>query len=270
MVPRPFRVSAVTRETDDTVTVDLFPAGDGDPAAFRPGQFTMVAVPGVGEVPLSIAGDLDRPGVLQHTVRAVGAVTNRLAALAPGDAVGVRGPFGRPWPLERARGRDLIVVAGGIGMAPLRTVVQHALQHRGRFDDVALLYGARTPLDLLYRTELHEWRSRFDIEVEITVDRGGPDWHGDVGVVTALFDLVRVEPGAIALVCGPEIMMRVVAEELLERGLVAGDIAVSLERNMECGIGWCGHCQLGPVVTCVEGPVVAWSRVAGLLRTPEV
>jgi NAD(P)H-flavin reductase len=271
MVPSPYRVERVHWETHDTYTLDLV-AESGAAMHFEPGQFTMLSAPGVGEVPISISGDPAFPEVLTHTIRSVGSVTAALGSVDPGTRLGVRGPFGTPWPLPAAEGRDVLVVAGGIGLAPLRPIVYSLLSDRASYGrDVAVLYGARTPDDLLYLEELGTWRARLDTEVEVTVDRADASWRGDVGVVTNLITWLRFNPlRAIAMVCGPDIMMRFVADELQARGMTADRIYVSLERNMKCGIGLCGHCQFSSRFVCRDGPVVAWDRVVGLLSMREV
>lgn len=261
MLPRPFRVTAKRAETHDTVTLDFEATDGGPPIDFMPGQFTMVYVHGVGEVPISISGDPDRPEVLTHTVRAVGGVTNGIFALMPGDTIGIRGPFGTGWPL--AEGNDLLVIAGGIGLAPVRPVIYQALAHRDRHQCVGLAYGARTPSEVLYRDELREWDNRPDINVEVTVDRGDRGWRGSVGVVTPLVQRLRCAAGdAIAVICGPEVMMKIVARTLGDRGVSEENIYVSLERNMKCGVGFCGHCQFGSDFMCKDGPVVPYTAVA--------
>lgn len=270
MLPRPFRVTSQHRETPDTVTVTLEP-GDGQPLAFVPGQFTMLYLFGIGEVPISISGDPHRPEALVHTVRSVGAVTEGIVALTAGDTVGIRGPYGVGWPVGAAEGADLVVVAGGIGLAPLRPVIYDVLARRERFRSVSLVYGSRSPADLLYQGELREWRSRFDLEVEVTVDRSDDAWLGDVGVVTGLLTRVAFDPGrALAMLCGPEIMMKVVANQLVSRGVSPHGIHVSLERNMKCAIGFCGHCQFGPDFLCRDGPVLPYERVSERLRVHEL
>jgi NAD(P)H-flavin reductase len=268
MTPQPHRVVSRVEETHDTVTLELEPLGaEVRPA---PGQFAMLYSFGVGEVPISTSGPLDG-GRLVHTVRAVGAVTSALAATEPGTVVGVRGPFGTTWPLASAEGGDLVVVAGGIGLAPLRPVVLHALARRDAYDAVCVLVGARTPAELLFGAELHGWRSRFDVEVDVTVDAAVGDWHGRVGLVTRLLPAAPFDPGrATVFVCGPEVMMRFTARALLERGVAAERIWVSFERNMQCGVGHCGHCQVGPLLVCRDGPVVRYDRVAGLLDVREL
>jgi NAD(P)H-flavin reductase len=270
MLPNPYRVVGRERETPDTVTVTFEPVRGGD-FGFRPGQFSMLYVYGVGEVALSISGHPGPPGRLQHTVRSVGPVTAAICSLDLGDTVGARGPYGQGWPLEEAEGRSLVIAGGGIGLAPLRPVMLHALENRERFVDVSLIYGTRSPADLLYEREVRQWRSRFDVEVEVTVDRAAPGWHGDVGVVTTLLDRIPVDPkNTVAMVCGPEIMMKVTARELEARGVSRSDIYVSLERNMKCAVGFCGHCQFGGDFICKDGPVVPYERVIHRMRVPEL
>ncbi len=271
MLPRPFHVTGRALETDDTVTL-TFAASDGGPAiAFTPGQFTMLYVHGIGEVPVSISGDPDRPEDLTHTVRTVGAVTDAIFRLRVGDAVGIRGPYGTGWPMKRALGRDVVIVSGGIGLAPVRPAIRKVLSSRGDHESVSIVYGSRTSDDLLYQDDLHDWKSRFDVNVQITVDRDTPDWTGDVGVVTPLISRLSFDPiSTIAFVCGPEIMMRVVAKELTSRGVAPSDVYVSLERNMKCAIGFCGHCQFGPTFLCKDGPVVSYDTVADRLAMEQL
>lgn len=268
MLPVAFRVADVRRETEDTVTLEFHPV-DGSGMRYRPGQFTMVYVFGVGEVPLSISGGDN--GAIVHTVRAVGAVTASLARLSVGDVVGIRGPYGNGWPMQESVGHDVLVVAGGIGLAPLRPVIEHLVHHRSLFASIAIVYGARSPADLLFVEDLHRWRGRFDMDVEVTVDRGGVSWRGEVGVVTPLVERADIDPASVvAMACGPEVMMRVTARTLEGRGVDASRIALSLERNMKCGVGFCGHCQFGPDFVCETGPVVCLSRVASRLGVSEL
>ncbi len=261
MLPRPFRVRSKRMETIDTMTLE-FEAADGEPPlSFQPGQFTMLYVFGVGEVPLSISGDPGTPGVLVHTVRAVGAVTNAICALVPGDSVGIRGPYGTGWP--QTRGKDLLIIAGGIGLAPVRPLILNALAHRDEYFCVGLAYGSRSPGELLYTSELEAWNARGDINVQVTVDHGDPTWRGDIGIVTPLVRRLRCETDdTIAVICGPEVMMRVVGRALEDRGIASNNIYLSLERNMECGIGLCGHCQFGKDFVCTDGPVFPYAEVA--------
>jgi len=260
-------VIGFARETADTVTLTI---EEGEAHGFIPGQFCMLYAFGVGESAISISGDPARPGAHEHTIRAVGAVTRALCSLRPGDRVGVRGPFGVGWPVDAAVGRDLIVVAGGIGLAPLRPVIRHVLGARHRFGRVAVVIGARGPSELLYQDEIHEWRGRFDIDVKVTVDAADASWMGPIGVVTRLIPMVDVDTAnAIALVCGPEVMMRFAAAELERLGIGPDRIHVSMERNMQCATGVCGHCQLGPLFVCKEGPVFPYTRVAPYMGVRE-
>jgi len=270
MTPTRWRVLRRRRETHDTCTLELEPL-DTDGMAFRPGQFNMLYVFGIGEVPISISGDPAQPDRLVHTIRAVGPVSTALCARKAGDVIGVRGPFGSAWPVEAAEGYDVVVMAGGIGLAPLRPAIYHLLQHRGHYGNLVLLYGARTPRDLLYVRELERWRGRFDVQVEVTVDHAGAGWFGHVGVVTTLLPRAHFDPEeTIAFVCGPEIMMRFAAKALMERGVAPERIYLSMERNMKCAIGLCGHCQFGPVFICKDGPVFDFARVARLLTIREL
>jgi NAD(P)H-flavin reductase len=270
MTPLPYRVAKRRRETIGVWTLELEPVGD----AIEPigaGQFTMLYAFGVGEAPISTSGREGADEPLTHTIRAAGAVTRALCAAKPGDVIGVRGPFGNTWPLAAARGRDVVIVAGGIGLPPLRPVVYHVLAHRGEFGSLVILYGGRSPTDLLFRSELARWRSRLDVALDVTVDTAGPEWHGRVGVVTKLIPRAPFDPeNAVALVVGPEIMMRFAAEALIARGLAPDDIWLSMERTMRCGIGLCGHCQLGPTLICRDGPVYRWPYLEPLLEVPEL
>ncbi|MFB7507920.1 FAD/NAD(P)-binding protein [Streptomyces broussonetiae] len=236
---------------------------------FSPGQFAMIYAFGVGEAPISVSALRGRRGGLVHTVRAVGAVSTALYRLRPGDIVGLSGPYGTGWDLRAAAGHDMLVIAGGIGLAPLRPAVHVVLDRPDAYGSLAILVGARTPADLVYRDELESWRG--PARVEVTVDRPGPGWHGAVGVVTALLDRLDLRPGQTsALVCGPEVMMRHTARDLLVRGLAPQCVQVSLERNMHCATGHCGHCQLGPLLLCRDGPVAGYDRVADLLLVREL
>jgi len=271
MRPAVWRVTQARRETHNTFTIHIAPPAGAAAYAFEPGQFNMLYAYGVGEAPISMSGPAGRVREVVHTIRAVGGVTRALEMLRRGHAVGVRGPFGTAWPVAAAEGGDLVLVAGGIGLAPLRPAILHVLAHRERFGRIALLFGARTPADLLFPKQLEAWRGRLDVDVEVTVDRGGPDWHGPVGVVTSLFPKVHFDPArTTAFVCGPEVMMTYAARDLRRLGVAAGAIHVSLERNMKCAIGLCGHCQMGPLFVCRDGPVFRWDRVERLLPVREI
>jgi NAD(P)H-flavin reductase len=266
MVARVVDVEPVGRDTA-TYWLELCDAPARAAYGFRPGQFNMLYVWGLGEVPISVSSDPATPGRLAHTIRAVGSVTAAFPELTPGDEVGLRGPFGHPWPVDAARGGDAVVIAGGLGLAPLRSVIAVALRDRAAFRRVVVLVGARTPDDLIYRDELESWRRSGDAEVALTVDHGDASWPHSTGLVTAL-----VGPAALdaerttAFVCGPEIMMAAVADRLATMGVDAARVYVSLERNMQCAVRRCGHCQLGPSFVCADGPVYAYAEVAPWLH----
>ncbi|NBM17736.1 FAD/NAD(P)-binding protein [Streptomyces sp. GC420] len=267
--PVPYRVVLRHPETSDTTTLRLWPAGPEVLPAFTPGRFAMLYAFGVGEIPVSVSA-IRAPGV-EHTVRAVGATSGALRDLLPGDRVGLRGPFGTGWELERAAGHDVLVVAGGIGLAPLRPLVASALAESRSYGRINVLVGARTPGDVVFREQLRHWRRRRGLHVAVTVDRAGPDWRGNIGVVTSLLDGARFRPERTwAFVCGPEVMIRATAVDLMHRGVPAERIRVSLERNMRCATGHCGHCQLGPVLLCRDGPVLGYDRAEPLLNVREL
>jgi NAD(P)H-flavin reductase len=271
MLPNPYRVEGVLRETRDTFTFSL-EAVDGPPLPrFAPGQFSMLYVFGVGELPISISGDPEQPRLV-YTVRSVGPATQALVSRRPGDSLGVRGPFGTAWPLVEARGKDVLIVAGGIGLAPLRPAIYQILRHRDDYVRLILLYGARSPHDLLYRKELNSWSRSPDTQVLATVDYGGVNWRGRVGVVTTLFRHLRLHPDrTVVLVCGPELMMHYVIADLTQnRGVPASDVYLSMERNMKCAVGFCGHCQYGPHFICKDGPVFSYNTLRSLLERHEL
>lgn len=264
--PRPVRIARVRRETHDVFTFEL----DAPHFAFEPGQFNMLYQFGVGEVAISISGD-PASGPLEHTIRAVGTVTRAMAGLAKGDTIGLRGPYGRGWPVRDAEGGDLVIVAGGVGLPPLRPVILHALRHRDRFRRVFLLYGARTPDDIVYRRELDRWGAREPGLLRCTVDQAKRNWRGRVGVVPELVDEIPFDPPrTVAMICGPEVMMRFAVRALTNRGLPLERIHVSMERNMKCAIGLCGHCQYLETFVCKDGPVLPFDRVARLFDRREI
>lgn len=271
MLPLPYRVQRLQQDTYDTFTLELQSANGANSLQFHAGQFNMLYVFGVGEVPISISGDPAKPATLVHTTRAVGTVTKAMRKLKRGDALGVRGPFGTHWPVAEAVGNDAVIVAGGIGLAPLRPALYALLAQREKFGKVVLLYGTRTPSDILFRRELENWRSRLDLEVYVTVDRATGNWRGNVGVVTTLIAKAPFDPrNAVAMVCGPEIMMRFTVLELQKRGVTPENIFLSLERNMKCAVGFCGHCQYGPMFICKDGPVFRYDRIKDLFTKREI
>jgi NAD(P)H-flavin reductase len=270
MVPRIARVRRRQRDLKDVWTLSL-EMEDGGDLEFKAGQFNMLTAFGVGEVPISISGDPAKPGGgLVHTIREVGAVSGALARLAPGSAIGVRGPFGTEWPVAEARGSDIVVLTGGLGLAPLRGVIYSLLANRSHYGKIALLYGARGPDEILFRSELEKWRCMLDIELLVTVDHAESDWRGSVGVVTTLVPRADFDPDhTIAMVCGPEIMMRFGIAALRDKGVSDQSIYMSMERSMKCAIGLCGHCQLGPVFVCKDGPVFRNDQLAPLMAAKE-
>ncbi|MGV9611674.1 FAD/NAD(P)-binding protein [Nocardia xishanensis] len=267
----PYRVIDRTVQTSDTVTLRLAPTRAAA-QRFRAGQFMMLYSFGVGEIAISISGDPTADdGVLEHTIRAVGAVSAALHDTDVGGLIGVRGPFGTGWDLASAAGGDLVIVGGGVGLAPLRPAVLAALAARADYRRIVLISGARTPADMLFRHDQELWSAAGAIELQRTVDHPAADWRGRVGFVSEPLAHLTVEPGrTTALLCGPEPMLRLCAQALLRRGIPASDIQVSLERNMKCGVGRCGHCQLGTLLLCRDGPIVDYATAGPLLAVREL
>ncbi len=271
MLTHPVTIRKVIWETDDTFTLTLEMNGVLDGFTFLPGQFNMLYVFGVGEAAISISSDPTKAKTLEHTIHRVGTITTALAHKKRGNMIGIRGPFGSGWPLDVARGKDVCIVTGGIGIAPLRPVIYSLLKNREDYGRIMILYGGRSPLDLLYRVELEKWDDEKNVEVLVTVDRGDSSWKGNVGVVTTLLNYIKLDArNTVAYVCGPEIMMKYTIEELGRRGLSQHQIYLSLERNMKCAVGFCGHCQYGPTFICKDGPVFPLPRVRSLLDKKEL
>ena len=269
-VPQPYRVGRVRRETRDISTLELAPV-TGERPHYQPGQFNMLYVFGIGEVAISVSGNPAANGSYVHTVRDVGVVSGAIAKLSAGATLGVRGPYGTPWPVETAEGYDVVFVAGGLGLAPLRPAIYHVLARREHYGRVVILYGTRSPSDILFRHEVERWRRRLDLEVLVTVDRADADWRGDVGVVPRLIVRAGFDPHhGVAMVCGPEVMMRFTAKALQAAGVALDRIYLSMERNMKCAIGLCGHCQFGPDFVCKDGPVMRYDRIADLMTVREI
>jgi NAD(P)H-flavin reductase len=262
MTPSPYTVKQFFQETHDTFSLDLVPKNESDAFAFKPGQFNMLYAFGVGEVPISISGPASgNPGML-HTIRKFGTVTEALQKLTIGDTVGLRGPFGSVWPIEESKGKDIVILAGGIGLAPLRSAIYALLDQRDEFGEIALLYGARSPEDLLFMKEFKVWQENYGIQIKVTVDKADSDWRGNVGVVTTSIPRVTFDPqNTVAMICGPEVMMKYSVIELSQLGVAEERIFITMERNMKCAIGFCGHCQFGPAFICKDGPVFQYDRV---------
>ena len=266
--PSPVRVGRVRRETADVATLELIPPS---PFAFVPGQFNMLYMFGLGEVAISLSGDPAEDHRIVHTVRAVGAVSSAITRLRREQVIGVRGPYGSYWPLTESEGSDIIIVAGGLGLAPLRPAIYCVLAHREHYGRAVVLYGARGPADLLYRRELEAWRRRLDVDITVTVDRAAADWRGNVGVVPSLIPRMPIDPDhAVGMLCGPKIMMRFTVDALRQRGLPMDRIFLSMERNMKCATGHCGHCQFGPAFVCRDGPVFRFDRIAPFFNIREI
>lgn len=271
MTVNPVLIRKIIWETDDTFTLHL-DLGEFAPSyRFAPGQFNMLYVFGTGEAAISISSDARDVRSIAHTIHRVGIVTTGLAQLRRGDMIGLRGPYGSSWPLDAGRGKDVCIIAGGIGLAPLRPVMYALLNERASYERIVLLYGARSPLDLLFRVELEEWSRKHNVEVLVTVDRGDSSWKGHIGVVTNLFSYLKLDARmTVAYVCGPETMMKFTIDELERRGLTDTQVFLSMERNMKCAVGFCGHCQFGPEFICKDGPVFPLPRVRGLLDRKEL
>lgn len=261
------RIAAIRPEIEGVATYDLVFSQEADAKTydFLPGQFNMLYLPGIGESAISLCGPCGEAR-WRHTVRVAGRVTQTMSQLQVGSQIGVRGPFGHGWPVENWRGQDIVLIAGGIGLPPLRPAIYEMLRRRNEYGQLTLIYGAREPRSLLYTDEFADWESK-DLEVQLTADRASAGWSGHQGVVTTLLDrlsLPRPERTVVA-VCGPEVMIRYACLSVLRRAISDQQVWVSLERNMQCAVGFCGHCQLGPEFICKDGPVLRYDRVGSLL-----
>lgn len=267
--PEFFRVTKRVGETKDAFTIEVAPL-EAKPLSFSPGQFNMLYAFGIGEVPISHSGNPADEKAYAHTIKAVGGVTEALAKLNIGDLIGVRGPFGSMWPIRELRGKNLVLITGGIGLAPLRPLISYILSHRMDFGKVTLLYGARDPSDILFADQWSAWRQALD-EVHLTVDFAETSWTGNVGVVTTLIPRIEKElKQSTALLCGPEVMMRFTLRELLARGMEGKNIYLSMERNMKCAIGQCGRCQYVANFICKDGPVLPYDAVKPFFEKKEI
>lgn len=269
-IPIVAAVAGKVREIENVITLKL-DAEHNSAADFDPGQFNMLYVPGVGDAAISISDLIDKRGRIVHTVRNVGAISHALTQLKKGDRLGLRGPFGAGWPVKQAKGKNVVIMAGGIGLAPLRPLINYILLARAEYGSITLLYGARTPDAILFEPDLRRWADKPGMDARITVDAAGPDWAGNVGLITSLLDGGAAAGGdTVAFICGPEIMMRCSAEALCETGLPQDAIWLSMERNMKCAVGHCGHCQFGPVFVCKDGPVFRYDRIRSSLFVKEL
>jgi NAD(P)H-flavin reductase len=266
--PRIFRILSNVPETEDIFTL-ILAAKDRRPFSFLPGQFNMLYLYGIGEVAISISSDPAKPHELVHTIRAVGAVTNGMQKLNKNDEIAVRGPFGTCWPLSR-QNSDLLIIAGGTGLCPLRSALYYLALHRSSYGKITVLHGTRTPRDIMYQHDISLWR-KAGIETAITVDKADSAWKGPTGVVTPLIAQHVQNPSrTIVMICGPEIMIRFAVQELAKAGVQENQVYLSMERNMQCGVGICGHCQMGPYFICKDGPVFQYSQLKPWLAIKEL
>jgi NAD(P)H-flavin reductase len=258
------RIKSITPENSDTFTLAL-----AKEQTFLPGQFNMLYLFGYGEVAISISGDPSQKGELLHTIRAVGSVTNAMQKLKIGDEIGVRGPFGSSWPLTK-KGCDVLLIAGGLGLAPMRPLLFYLTANQNDYKKISLLYGARSPKELMYQKEFEMWKER-GINVQVTVDHADLEWKGQVGVVTKLIGKHLTSPeNTLALLCGPEIMLKFALHELMRTKIDEEAIFISMERNMQCAVGFCGHCQYGPYFICKDGPVFSYKQLKKWLTIKEL
>jgi NAD(P)H-flavin reductase len=272
MVPQFVRINKMVWETEQVFTIYLTPGEDMDGKFnFKPGQFNMLYAFGIGEAAISISSSPYKPRTIIHTIHKVGTVTSALSKLKKGSYVGIRGPFGSSWPVEESKGKDVCILAGGIGLAPLRPVIYSLFKNRKDYGSITILYGARTPQDMLYRVELEQWSKLNDVNVLVTVDRGDQSWKGNIGFAANLLSYVQLDTkNTISMVCGPEVMMKYSIEELIDKGIPEGNLYLSLERNMKCAVGFCGHCQFGPKFICKDGPVFNYPMVKYLFERKEI
>lgn len=264
----PFEARVVERVDESptifTLRLQITDAKAREAYRFAAGQFNMLYLHGTGEVPISIVSDPQDPHLLDHAIRKVGRVTRALADLAAGDCLGMRGPYGSGWPLEDSKGRDVVIVTGGLGCAPVVAVINYILMRRENFGRLTIIQGVKHAAELIWRERYAQWQQLPDVQVLLSADHGGPMWPWHIGRVTEVFDIAHLHPGSVAMLCGPEIMMQIAARQLAERGIAESDIWLSMERNMQCAVGHCGHCQFGPDFICRQGPVFPYPRIKPL------
>lgn len=272
MVPEIVTVKKIFWETEDvfTLILDTSQIYDGK-YSFKSGQFNMLYAFGIGETAISISSDSKHPETIYHTIHKVGTVTSVLSQLKKGSMLGLRGPYGTSWPVDIAKGKDVCIIAGGIGLAPIRPAIYKLFKRRNDYGKISILYGSRSPQDLLYRVELEQWGKKNNVEVLVVVDRGDPSWRGHIGVVTNLLNYTKIDPiSTITMVCGPEIMMYYTIKEIISKGVPEEHIYLSMERNMKCAVGFCGHCQYGPKFICKDGPVFKYPQIKELFGKKEI
>ena len=262
-LPKEAKIIRVEKTTEAERIFTLRMA-DQSQMKFEPGQILEVGLMGYGEIPLGLASSPTRTNTFDIVVRSVGRVSQALNRLQQGESLQVRGPWGKGFPLENLRGHDLLIIAGGIGLCPTRSLIQYTLDRRKEFKRFILFYGARDPQQQLFLADLADWRKSKDVEYQETVDRGDPSWKGNVGVITTLFSKTKIDPGTRVVICGPPIMFKFVIRELDKLGIAHSNIYVDLERRMKCGVGKCGHCQMNDKYVCTDGPVFPLSEIEGL------
>jgi NAD(P)H-flavin reductase len=263
-LPHPVSIKEVKQETVDIKTFTLHFQDEEvrNRFTFRPGQFLFVSVFNFGEAPISICSSPTFSKRLQLSIKKVGALTGEIHRYSEGDEIGVRGPYGNGFPLERLYGNNLLFVGGGIGLAPLRSLIQYVFANRLEFGRVTILYGARTPGDIVFKKDLRTWAREKDVEVLMTVDKADSEWKGETGPVTHLWQKTRLSPSNTkVIICGPPVMISYVVFDLLKMGFAEEDIISTLERNMKCGVGKCGHCSIGSKLTCIHGPVFTYQEM---------
>jgi NAD(P)H-flavin reductase len=276
LLPKRYKLIGFKKETTDIFSLNLIPVDSSEVMEFWPGQFNMLYAFGGGEVAISISGKGKAEGEIVHTIRRVGSVTSILSNLQIGQEVALRGPFGKPWPLQEAKGQDVVIVAGGIGLAPLRPLLREFFENRNQYGNISVLYGIRTPADMLFIDELVSWKKKGSFQVEITVDTipetWNKPWKGSIGVVTPLIDKVPFlrSNETVAYLCGPEVMMRFVSRELIKKGMLAEKIFISMERHMKCAVGFCGRCQYREHFICKDGPVFKFAQMKDLMLLKEL
>lgn len=269
LIPTLYQVKTIAHDTSDVFTLTLTAKEDGKKMEFLPGQFNMLYHFGFGEVAISISGDPSKQDALVHTIRAVGSVTKRMQELKAGDEIGVRGPFGSQWPLSKKH-CDVLVIAGGIGLATLRPALFDLAAQKNQYRDITLLYGTRNPEEIIYKKDLESWQKQ-GIKIETTVDYADVSWQGQVGVVTSLIKKNMKDPkNTLVFICGPEIMIKFAVQELLGATVDENHIFISLERNMQCAVGFCGRCQYGPYFLCKDGPVFSYAQLQHWLMIKEL
>lgn len=264
-LPKPATIDALVQESPTIFTLHTSFSDPCQDFRFKPGQFNMLYLYGVGEVPISIASDPDDQTLLSHTIRAVGRVTRAMQNLKQGDSLGIRGPYGRGWPLDQARGQDVMIVTGGLGCAPAVSVIKYIMARRRQFGKLMILQGVKHSDDLIWRDQYEKWQNCPDTEVYIAADQSGPNWSWHTGLVTSLIQPIQIDvTQTMVMMCGPELMMRAAVLALKEKNLPESALYLSMERNMACAIGHCGHCQYGGLFVCKDGPVFAWPEIKSL------